>query len=87
MAEQRVQIHTAHWPALSSHGGFETVANSQVQAMMHNHALTAQCFETVASPQVQAMMLNHALTAQCFETVANSQVQGMMPNHALMCKQ
>lgn len=49
MADQHVQIHTAHWPGLSSFGGMETVANPQVQAMMLNHALTAQCFVVCAS--------------------------------------
>lgn len=49
MAEQGVLIHAAHWPALSSFGGFEEVANPQIQAMMLNHALTAQCFVICAS--------------------------------------
>ena len=49
MAEQGVLIHAAHWPALSSFGGFEQVANPQIQAMMLNHALTAQCFVICAS--------------------------------------
>ncbi|KAA6426358.1 MAG: nitrilase [Trebouxia sp. A1-2] len=59
MAEQRVQIHTAHWPALSSFGGFETVANPQVQAMMLNHALTAQCFVVCASSPTSQESIDH----------------------------
>ena len=49
MAEQNVGIHAAHWPALSTIAGFDTVANPQIQAMMLNHALTAQCFVVCAS--------------------------------------
>ena len=49
MAEQNVTIHAAHWPALSTIVGFEAVANDQIQAMMLNHALTAQCFVICAS--------------------------------------
>ena len=54
MAEQGELIHTAHWPGLSSHGGFETIANPQVEAMMLNHALTAQCFVVCASSPTSA---------------------------------
>ena len=54
MAEQGVMIHAAHWPALSSFGGFEKVANPQIQAMMLNHALTAQCFVICASSPTSA---------------------------------
>lgn len=49
MADQGVQIHTAHWPGLSRFRGFETVANIQIEAMMRNHALTAQCFVVCSS--------------------------------------
>ena len=49
MGEQNVSIHAAHWPALSTIAGFDAVANPQIQAMMLNHALTAQCFVVCAS--------------------------------------
>lgn len=49
MAEQNVSIHAAHWFGLSGNAGFEAVANPQIQAMMLNHALTAQCFIVCAA--------------------------------------
>ena len=49
MAEQNVSIHAAHWLSLSTIAGFDAVANSQIQAMMLNHALTAQCFVVCAA--------------------------------------
>ena len=59
MAEQGVHIHTAHWPALSSFGGFEAIANIQIEAMMRNHALTAQCFVVCASSPTSVQSIEY----------------------------
>lgn len=57
IAEQQVQIHAALWPGLSTMAGFEAVADIQIDAMMRNHALTAQCFVVCASsPVTQEIM-------------------------------
>lgn len=52
LVEDGEQIHAALWPALSTMAGFDTVANSQIEAMMRNHALTAQTFVVCASSPV-----------------------------------
>ncbi|MES2496071.1 MAG: carbon-nitrogen hydrolase family protein [Pseudomonadota bacterium] len=57
LAEQQEEIHAALWPGLSTMAGFEAVSDIQIEAMMRNHALTAQCFVICASsPVTQEMM-------------------------------
>ncbi|MEM7570052.1 MAG: carbon-nitrogen hydrolase family protein [Pseudomonadota bacterium] len=57
LAEQNMEIHAALWPALDTMVGFDQIANLQIQAMMQNHALTAQCFViSAASPVTQEML-------------------------------
>lgn len=43
------EIHAGAWPALSTMAGFESAANSQIEALMKNHALTGQTFVICAS--------------------------------------
>lgn len=52
LIDQNQQIHAAAWPALSIMSGFESAANSQIEALMKNHALTAQAFVICASNYV-----------------------------------
>ena len=57
LAEQQVEVHAALWPGLSTIAGMETIADIQIEAMMRNHALTAQCFVVcAASPVTQDMI-------------------------------
>lgn len=49
LIEDRQEIHAAVWPALSTMAGFEGNANAQIEALMKNHALTAQVFVICAS--------------------------------------
>lgn len=54
---QGAEIHAALWPSLSTLAGFSTIVDSQIEAMMKNHALTGQCFVVAASSPVSAQML------------------------------
>lgn len=54
---QKQQIHAGAWPALSTMAGFEAVADSQIEALMKNHALTAQVFVVTASSWVDERCL------------------------------
>jgi nitrilase len=58
MAEQHVEVHAGLWPSLSTMPGFDQIANVQIEAMMKNHALTAQCFVICASSPVTNEMLS-----------------------------
>ncbi|KAG5808095.1 hypothetical protein H9Q71_007340 [Fusarium xylarioides] len=49
---QHEHIHAGAWPALSTMAGFEVVADSQIEALMKAHALTAQVFVITASNYV-----------------------------------
>ncbi|KAF5586420.1 nitrilase [Fusarium pseudocircinatum] len=49
---QHEHIHAGAWPALSTMAGFEAVADSQIEALMKTHALTAQVFAITASNYV-----------------------------------
>lgn len=49
---QQEHVHAAAWPALSTMAGFEGSADSQIEALMKCHALTAQCFVVAASNYV-----------------------------------
>ncbi|KAF5611204.1 beta-lactamase 2 [Fusarium subglutinans] len=49
---QHEHIHAGAWPALSTMAGFEAVADSQIEALMKAHALTAQVFAITASNYV-----------------------------------
>ncbi|KAF5684904.1 nitrilase [Fusarium denticulatum] len=49
---QHEHIHAGAWPALSTMAGFEAVADSQIEALMKAHALTAQVFVITASNYV-----------------------------------
>lgn len=49
---QHEHIHAGAWPALSTMVGFEAVADSQIEALMKAHALTAQVFVITASNYV-----------------------------------
>ncbi|ESZ90416.1 nitrilase [Sclerotinia borealis F-4128] len=52
LIEQRQEIHAAAWPALSTVSGFEPVADVQIEALMKNHAFTAQVWVVCASNYV-----------------------------------
>lgn len=54
---QGEQIHAGAWPSLSTMAGFEAVADSQIEAMMKNHAITGQCFVVCASSPVSEEMV------------------------------
>lgn len=54
---QNQHIHAGAWPALSTMRGFEEVADSQIEALMKNHALTAQVFCITASNYVDGQCL------------------------------
>ncbi|WP_419815677.1 carbon-nitrogen hydrolase family protein [Glacieibacterium sp.] len=58
LAEQNIEIHAGLWPGLSTIAGFEEVADIQIEAMMRNHALTAQCFVACASSPVTAEIMD-----------------------------
>ena len=53
----RQHIHAAAWPSLSTITGFDTVADIQIEALMKNHALTAQVFVISASNYVDQSCL------------------------------
>lgn len=63
LAEQQIEIHAGLWPGVSTMAGFEDVADIQIDAMMRNHALTAQCFVLCAGSPVTQEMLDF-LTAE-----------------------
>ncbi|KAF2280371.1 carbon-nitrogen hydrolase [Westerdykella ornata] len=54
---QNQHIHAGAWPALSTMAGFEAVADAQIEALMKNHALTAQVFVITASNYVDRQCL------------------------------
>ncbi|KAL0473114.1 carbon-nitrogen hydrolase [Neurospora intermedia] len=54
---QQEHVHAAAWPALSTMAGFEESADSQIEALMKCHALTAQCFVVAASNYVDETCL------------------------------
>jgi len=58
LIEDGEQIHAGLWPGLDTMAGFEGVANSQIEAMMKNHAITGQCFVISASSPVTQEMLD-----------------------------
>jgi nitrilase len=55
---QNQHIHAGAWPALSTMAGFEAVADSQIEALMKAHALTAQVFVITASNYVDQQCLD-----------------------------
>ncbi|MFE7413164.1 carbon-nitrogen hydrolase family protein [Streptomyces laurentii] len=55
---QGQEIHAAAWPGLSTMAGFETVADTQIDAMMKTHALTAQAFVVSAGNPVDQICLD-----------------------------
>ncbi len=57
LIEQGQEIHAGAWPALSTMAGFEPCANSQIEALMKNHALTAQVFVVCASNYIDEVCL------------------------------
>ncbi|KAJ7455951.1 carbon-nitrogen hydrolase [Mycena galericulata] len=57
LAEQNEHIHAAAWPSLSTVGGFEATANSQIEALMKSHALMCQTFVICASNYVDETCL------------------------------
>ncbi|KAK3504600.1 carbon-nitrogen hydrolase [Neurospora crassa] len=54
---QQEHVHAAAWPALSTMAGLEESADSQIEALMKCHALTAQCFVVAASNYVDETCL------------------------------
>ncbi|KAL1980817.1 hypothetical protein VTN96DRAFT_3512 [Rasamsonia emersonii] len=50
-------VHAAAWPSLSTLAGFEDVADTQIEALMKTHALTAQVFVICASNYVDESCL------------------------------
>lgn len=52
LIDQGQHVHVGCWPALSTMQGFEAVADDQIEALMKNHALTAQAFVLCASNYV-----------------------------------
>ncbi|RDW75678.1 hypothetical protein BP5796_06499 [Coleophoma crateriformis] len=58
LIQDRQQIHAAAWPALSTIEGFQSVADIQIEAMMKNHAITAQVFVICASNYVDQSCLD-----------------------------
>ena len=58
LAEQNIEFHAAHWPGLSTMAGFDQIADIQIEAMMRNHALSAQCFVICSSSPVTQEMLD-----------------------------
>jgi nitrilase len=57
LIEDVEEIHAGVWPALSTMAGFEASANAQIEALMKNHALTAQVFVVCASNYVDQACL------------------------------
>ena len=57
LIEQGQHIHVGAWPALDIMAGFQGVANSQIEALMKNHALTAQVFVLSAANYVDESCL------------------------------
>jgi hypothetical protein len=57
LIEDGEQIHAALWPSLSTMTGFDQVANTQIEAMMRNHALTGQTFVICASSPITKEMV------------------------------
>ena len=57
LIESGHQILAAAWPALSTTGGFEAVADIQIEALAKNHALTGQVFVICASNYVDEACL------------------------------
>jgi predicted amidohydrolase len=55
---QGQEIHAAAWPGLSTMAGFEAVADTQIDAMMKTHALTAQAFVVSAGNPVDQTCLD-----------------------------
>ncbi|OJD22901.1 hypothetical protein ACJ73_05753 [Blastomyces percursus] len=53
----RQHVHAGAWPALSTIAGFEAVADAQMEALMKNHALTAQVFVISAANYVDETCL------------------------------
>jgi len=51
------EIHAGAWPALSTMSGFEAAADAQIEALMKNHALTAQVFVICSSNYVDETCL------------------------------
>ncbi|KAK7749150.1 hypothetical protein SLS62_008438 [Diatrype stigma] len=58
LIEEGQEIHAGAWPALSTMSGFETVADTQIEALMKNHALTGQCYVICASNYIDDYCLN-----------------------------
>jgi nitrilase len=58
LAEQQEEIHAALWPSLSTMAGFG-MSDIQIEAMMRNHALTAQCFVVCAASPVTQEMIDY----------------------------
>ncbi|KAK4172086.1 carbon-nitrogen hydrolase [Triangularia setosa] len=58
LISQNQHIHCAAWPALNTMSGFESTANSQIEALAKTHALTAQVFVLVASNYVDQTCLD-----------------------------
>ncbi|KAH6642824.1 nitrilase [Boeremia exigua] len=55
---QNEHIHAGAWPALSTLRDFAAVANTQIEALMKMHALTAQVFVITASDFVDQQALD-----------------------------
>lgn len=58
LIEDGQNIHVGAWPALSTMAGFESAADAQIEALMKNHALTAQVFVLCASNYVDNTCLD-----------------------------
>ena len=58
LIEDGQEIHAGAWPALSTMAGFESAADAQIEALMKNHALTAQVFVICASNYVDTTCLD-----------------------------
>ncbi|ROV99061.1 hypothetical protein VMCG_06631 [Cytospora schulzeri] len=53
LIEEDQHIHVGAWPAISTMKGFDGgVGDAQIEALMKNHALTAQVFVLTAAPHV-----------------------------------
>lgn len=57
LIHQNQHVHVGAWPALSTMAGFEPVADSQIEALMKTHALTAQVFVLCAANYVDETCL------------------------------
>ena len=58
LIEDGQEIHAGAWPALSTMAGFESAADAQIEALMKNHALTAQVFVVCASNYIDSTCLD-----------------------------